>query len=162
MEFASVLMARSCILEIVVSTLHTLHTNIKNHLLNTLLLGAYSGSNKPEDRGKGDTWESTGRRTIYAYTLNDDYTLPINKQVLYFAGNGATDGVRAAANGYIVTATGDGLDVITATGRLLVRVQTTFPVQNFIWTGKDFDSLWLTGKGGIAKVELNLPGQILQ
>ncbi|KAE8386082.1 hypothetical protein BDV23DRAFT_187642 [Aspergillus alliaceus] len=123
--------------------------------------GAYSGSDAPADRGKKDTWNSAGERTIYEYKLSEDYTYPVSKRPLYTAGNGATDGVRCARNGYIVTATGAGLDVIDQTGQLILRVQTSFNAQNFIWTGSNFETIWVTGNGAIGKVEMNLPGQVL-
>lgn len=103
-----------------------------------------------------------GQRAIYAYDLSDDFSHTTSKRVFYLAGNGATDGVRCARNGYVVTATGAGLDVIDQTGKLLVRVQLPFNTQNFIWTGKDYNTIWATGNGAVAKIEMDLPGQILK
>lgn len=65
-------------------------------------------------------------------------------------------------NGYVVTATGNGVDVMDDKGQLLVRVQTNYTVQNFAWTGSDYKTLWLTGNGGISRVEWNLQGQELK
>lgn len=66
-----------------------------------------------------------------------------------------------AANGYVVTATGQGVDVLDPEGTLLVRVQTNYTVQNFAWTGEELSTLWLVGEGGISKVEWALRGQEL-
>lgn len=46
-------------------------------------------------------------------------------------------------------------------GTLLVRIQMNFTVQNFAWTGSDFEDLWVVGQGGIARVRWNLKGQVL-
>lgn len=72
------------------------------------------------------------------------------------------DGLKVAQNGYIVTGTGMGVDVLDPVGTLLVRVQTNYTVQNFAWTGPDLKTLWITGEGGISKVEWNLQGQKLE
>lgn len=80
---------------------------------------------------------------------------------MYLAQDWIPDGLKVAANGYIVTSAGKGVDVLDETGTLLVRVQTNYTVQNFAWTGRDLTTLWLTGIGGISKVEWNLQGQRL-
>lgn len=62
----------------------------------------------------------------------------------------------------MVTGAGEGVDVLDEDGTLLVRVQTNFTLQNFKWTGKDLETLWLFGAGGVSKVEWNLQGQELK
>lgn len=74
----------------------------------------------------------------------------------------APDGLKVARNGYVLTATGSGVDVLDPLGTLLVRIQTNYTVQNFAWTGADLRTLWLMGEGGISKVEWNLQGQELK
>ena len=76
--------------------------------------------------------------------------------------DGVPDGLKVARNGYVVTATGAGIDVIDSVGTLLVRVQTNYTVQNFAWTGADLKTLWLMGQGGISRVEWDLQGQELR
>ena len=71
------------------------------------------------------------------------------------------DGLKIARNGYIVTATGMGVDVLDPRGTLLLRVQTNYSVENFAWTGADLRTLWLTGQGGISRIDWNLQGQEL-
>lgn len=69
--------------------------------------------------------------------------------------------MKVAANGYVVTATGRGVDVLDEVGTLLVRVQTNFTVNNFVWGGPQLDELWLTGSGGVARAKWGLKGQVL-
>lgn len=76
-----------------------------------------------------------------------------------------------AANGFVVAATGMGVDVLDEEGTLLVRVQTNFTVNNFAWSGqpdprdpgrgKNYTTLWLVGAGGFSRVQWALAGQEL-
>ncbi len=72
------------------------------------------------------------------------------------------DGLKVARNGYVVTGTGKGVDVLDQQGALLVRIQTNYTVQNFAWTGGDLKTFWLMGQGGISRVEWDLQGQDLR
>lgn len=60
-----------------------------------------------------------------------------------------------------VTGAGKGVDVLDPVGTLLVRIQMNFTVQNFAWTGADFEDLWVVGESGVARVKWNLKGQVL-
>lgn len=111
---------------------------------------------------QGSSFNATGKRTIYAYTICDKGTSLLNKRPIYLSPDGVPDGLKVAQNGYVVTAAGAGVDVLDEDGTRLVRVQTNFVVQNFAWTGKDLKTLWLFGEGGIGKVEWNLQGQELK
>lgn len=57
-----------------------------------------------------------------------------------------------------MAAVGSGVQVLDQRGQLLVSVQTNYTVQNFAWTGSDLKTLWLTGQGGVSRVQWNLPG----
>lgn len=61
----------------------------------------------------------------------------------------------------MVAGTGKGVDVLSASGELLVRVQTNYTVQNFAWVGEELREFWLMGKGGISRVRWGLQGQEL-
>ena len=98
---------------------------------------------------------------MYAFDLSKDATYLTNKRPIYLAQDWVPDGLKVAANGYVVTGTGRGVDVIDEKGTLLVRVQTNYTVQNFAWTGSNLTTLWLTGQGGISRVEWALQGQDL-
>ena len=107
------------------------------------------------------TFVPTAFRTIYAFDLSKDATYLSGKRAIYTAQDWVPDGLKVAANGYIVAGAGRGVDVVDEQGALLVRVQTNYTVQNFAWTGKDLTTLWLMGQGGISKVEWALKGQDL-
>ena len=106
-------------------------------------------------------YETTGRRCIYAFDLSEDATYLTNRRPIYVPQDWVSDGLKVANNGYIVTATGFGVDVLDPAGALLVRVQTNYTVQNIAWTGGDLKELWLTGSGGLSRVRWNLAGQDL-
>ncbi|MCJ1466325.1 hypothetical protein MMC07_004944 [Pseudocyphellaria aurata] len=124
--------------------------------------GAVSGPIDGALGSQGASFNATGKRSIYAYTLCYKGTSLLNKRPIYLAPGGVPDGLKVAQNGYVVTGAGEGVDVLDEDGTLLVRVQTNYTVQNFAWTGKDLKTLWMFGNGGISKVEWDLPGQQLQ
>lgn len=101
-------------------------------------------------------------RTVYAFDVSSDGTRITNKRAVYLAAGLLPDGLKVAANGYIVTANGKGVDVLDPLGQLLVTIQTNYTVNNFAFTGPEFKTLWLTGAGGISKVDWNLAGQKLK
>ncbi|RFU27733.1 hypothetical protein B7463_g8599, partial [Scytalidium lignicola] len=110
----------------------------------------------------GFTYNTTGKRTVYAYDLSSNGKHLLNRRPIYLAQEWGPDGLKVAANGYIVTATGSGVDVVDPDGDLLLRVQTNFTVQNIAWAGSNFEDLWMVGIGGAARVQgWNLPGQQL-
>ena len=59
------------------------------------------------------------------------------------------DGLKVAANGFIVTATGPGVDILDPYGVLVVRIQTDFVVQNIAWVGADLTEMWMVGQGEV-------------
>jgi hypothetical protein len=62
-----------------------------------------------------------------------------------------------------VTGTGMGVDVIDPNeGTLILRIQTNYTVQNFAWTGTDYQDFWLMGQGGVSRVQWNLQGRVLK
>ncbi|KAI4162588.1 MAG: hypothetical protein LQ342_003819 [Letrouitia transgressa] len=123
--------------------------------------GAETGSISPSLPSQGSKFNNTGARYVYAFTLSQDATYITSKRAFYLSQDYAPDGLKVAANGYVVTATGKGVDVLDPEGTLLVRVQTNYTVQNFAWTGEELSTLWLVGQGGISKVEWALRGQEL-
>lgn len=85
-----------------------------------------------------------------------------NKRAIYLAPGYVPDGLKVAANGYILTANGRGVDILDPRGQLILTVQTNYTVQNFAWTGPELKTLWLMGQGGISKVEWELAGPELK
>lgn len=84
-----------------------------------------------------------------------------NKRPIYMPPAYIPDGLKVAANGYIVTATGKGVDVVDPNGQLILTVVANYTVQNFAWTGPELKTLWMVGEGGVSKVEWELAGQRL-
>ncbi|KAE8147257.1 hypothetical protein BDV25DRAFT_36282 [Aspergillus avenaceus] len=110
----------------------------------------------------GSTFNTTQRRTVYAFDVSEDGTSAYNKRPVYMASGFVPDGLKVAANGYIVAGVGRGVDILDPSGQLILTIQTNYTVQNFAWTGPELKTLWLMGNGGISKVEWALAGQELK
>jgi sugar lactone lactonase YvrE len=123
--------------------------------------GAANGLVEQSLGSQGFSLNATGKRVIYAYDVCDNGLSITNKRTIYQALDFGADGLKVAQNGLIVTATGKGFDVLDEVGTPIIRVQTNYSVENFAWTGNELKTLWLTGAGGISKVEWNLQGQRL-
>ncbi|PVH92474.1 putative gluconolactonase precursor [Periconia macrospinosa] len=113
---------------------------------------------------QGILYNTTGKRTIYKFDLVDDGRAIVNKRPIHYDAIGTVpDGLKVARNGYIVTATGNGLSVLDQYGDMILRVQTNFTANNFIWTDvDDYREVWIVGQGGVARVKWNLQGQRAQ
>ena len=70
----------------------------------------------------GATFNATGNRTVYKYDIVDDGMALVNRRVIYLAQDWAPDGLKDAANGVVVTATGNGVDVLDEFRTLIVRI----------------------------------------
>lgn len=71
------------------------------------------------------------------------------------------DGIKVSRDGYLLAATGHGIDVLTAEGMPVVRVQTNFTVANLAWVGTGEGQpgeLWVVGRMGVARVKWALKG----
>ena len=131
---------------------------------NTLYIsdtGAVSGTIDPTLGSMGATFNTTGRRSIYAYDVSNNGTKISNRRSFYLAQDWVPDGLKVSAEGLVVTGAGHGVDVLDDMGQLLIRIQTNYTVQNFAWTGSDLKTFWLMGQGGISKVQWNITGQKL-
>ncbi len=102
------------------------------------------------------------RKTVYAFDVINNGTALANQRALFLAQDRIPDGIKVARNGYIVTATGHGVDVLDEAGVPIVRVQTNFAVINIAWAGEGLRDLWMVGIGGVARVRWNLPGNELR
>ncbi|KAF2101086.1 calcium-dependent phosphotriesterase [Rhizodiscina lignyota] len=115
----------------------------------------------PQDNLGGTTWNQTTAHTVYKYDVIDNGMGITNKRPIYLAQDWIPDGLKCAANGYVLTGAGFGIDVLDQYGTLLVRIQTNYTVQNFVWTGPDLTELWMMGNGGVSRVKWNLAGPLL-
>jgi sugar lactone lactonase YvrE len=109
----------------------------------------------------GSPFNQTGPRAVYKYDVCDGGTHITNKRPIWYAQDWVPDGLKVAANGFVVTATGPGVDILDPYGVLVVRIQTDFVVQNIAWVGAELTEMWLVGQGGLARVRFALAGQDL-
>ncbi|KIX07676.1 uncharacterized protein Z518_02330 [Rhinocladiella mackenziei CBS 650.93] len=123
--------------------------------------GAVYGTIDPRLGSQGTQFNTTGKRAIYAWDVENNGTRISNKRPFYLAQDWVPDGVKVSQEGLVLTASGYGVDVIDDLGQLLIRIQTNYTVQNFAWTGANLKTLWLMGNYGISKVEWNITGQAL-
>ena len=106
----------------------------------------------------GLQYNATGKRSLYAFDVTQDGLHIQNKRALYSAIDFAPDGLKVAQNGYIVTATGHGVDILDQSGTPLVRIQTNFTAVNIAFAGVKLNELWIVGAGNVARVKWNLQG----
>lgn len=106
---------------------------------------------------------STNARNVYAWDVERTETgAPIlkNKRNIFQSLEGSPDGIKVAANGYLVVGSGlsNGVDILDQYGSVIARIQTNHPVENIAWAGEDLKTLFLVGIGGITKVDFDLQG----
>lgn len=123
--------------------------------------GAVTGTIDPALGSQGTTFNTTGKRAIYAWDVSNNGTRISNKRAFYLAQDWVPDGLKVSQEGYVLTGSGQGVDILDDVGQLLIRIQTNYTVQNFAWTGEDLNTLWIMGNYGISKVEFNITGQRL-
>ncbi|KAA8649551.1 SMP-30/gluconolactonase/LRE family protein [Aspergillus tanneri] len=99
------------------------------------------------------------RRTVYAADLLPSGTGFVNKHAIFLAQDRVPDGIKVAKNGYVVTATGHGVDVLDEFGVHIMRVQTNFTVLNVVWAGEEYMDLWMVGYNGVGRVKWALEGK---
>ena len=121
-------------------------------------------------RGKGNSYDypiriyftSTLARNIWAFDVNRTPAGAYlsGKRSIFQSLEGSPDGLKIAANGYILAGSGlsNGADVLDQYGSLLARIQTSHPVENVAFAGPELKTLYLTGIGGITRVDWNLTG----
>ncbi|RHZ55736.1 SMP-30/gluconolactonase/LRE family protein [Aspergillus thermomutatus] len=109
----------------------------------------------------GLLFNTTGKRTIYKFDLIDHGRAIANKRPIHYDAIGTVpDGLKVARNGWVVTASGNGLSVMDEYGDMIARVQINFTVNNFVWSDvDDYREVWMVGQGGVGRVRWNLQGQ---
>ena len=101
------------------------------------------------------------RRTVYAADVLPSGTGFVNRRAIFLAQDRVPDGVKVAQNGYVVVATGSGVDVLDPQGVHVLRVQTEFTVLNVVWAGKETTALWMVGYQKVARGKWALEGNHL-
>ncbi|KAE8141630.1 hypothetical protein BDV38DRAFT_268411 [Aspergillus pseudotamarii] len=107
-------------------------------------------------------YNSTNRRTVYAFDVSEDGSYLKNRRPIYTAKDFVPDGLKVASNGYVITGAGHGVDILDTTGTPLVSIQTNFTAVNMVFGGKNLDELWIVGHGAVARAKLNLTGPALE
>ncbi|KAE8167475.1 hypothetical protein BDV40DRAFT_312741 [Aspergillus tamarii] len=107
-------------------------------------------------------YNSTNRRTVYAFDVSEDGSYLKNRRPIYTAKDFVPDGLKVASNGYVITGAGHGVDILDPTGTPLVSIQTNFTAVNMVFGGKNLDELWIVGHGAVARAKLNLTGPALE
>lgn len=85
-------------------------------------------------------------------------TYLVNKRPVWYPLEYAADGFHVSSDGYLVAASGFGVDVLTPYGELVLRIQTDFIVVNANFAGVEYSDLWLFGNGKVARVKWALVG----
>lgn len=95
-----------------------------------------------------------GGRSVYAFDVN--FAPPgnylTNKRPIWLAQTFAVDGLHVSREGYVLGASGTGLDVLSEWGELLLRIEVGGEINNFQFAGADRRELWLFGPSGIWRV----------
>ena len=108
-------------------------------------------------------WNSIKPHTVCAYDVSPSGTYLRNKRPIHHAMEYVPDGIKVSREGYVLTATGCGIDVLTSRGTPLVRVLTNFTVVNVAWMGRgeggDTGKFWAVGwQGGEGEVGIKWTG----
>jgi sugar lactone lactonase YvrE len=119
------------------------------------------GDYAPCSPGPGLVFNPTGPRTVYKFDVVDNGTHITGKRPIWLSQDYVPDGLKVAANGYVLAATGNGVDILDPVGVLIARVQANYTVVNFAWVGEGLDEFWMVGQGGVSRVRWNLKGQDL-
>jgi sugar lactone lactonase YvrE len=124
--------------------------------------GALGGSIDPNVRAGTKSYSTAGTRTIYAFDVSDNGTEITNKRSFYLARDHIPDVVKVSSEGLVLTASGQGIDIIDDMGQLLIQIQTNHTVNKVMFTGPDLTDIWLVGGTGISRARMNVTGQTLR
>jgi len=81
--------------------------------------GAGSGPILQSLGSRGDPFNTTGKRVVYAFDRTSDGKHIVNKRPIWQAQDWIPDGLKVAGNGYVLTGAGKGVDVLDPHGTLL-------------------------------------------
>jgi gluconolactonase len=100
------------------------------------------------------TFNKFGGRAVYAFDIN--FAPPgnylTNRRPIWLAQTFAVDGLHVSREGYVLGASGSGLDVLSEWGELILRIEIGGAINNFQFAGADRRELWLFGPSGIWRV----------
>lgn len=95
-----------------------------------------------------------GGRAVYAFDIN--FAPPgnylTNKRPIWLAQTFAVDGMHVSREGYVLGASGSGIDVLSEWGELILRIEVGGQINNIQFAGPERRELWLFGSSGIWRV----------
>jgi gluconolactonase len=101
-----------------------------------------------------DTAVTPERRAIYVYDVVDGKTTS-NGRLFTRLDNGASDGFRFDANGYLVTSSGDSIQFYTEAGEHLGKIMVPEKIANCCFGGKEGNRLFITASSSLYAITLN-------
>lgn len=116
--------------------------------------GVTDFSAAPPEQVPRYTFDPFGGRAVYAYdvTFAPPGNYLTNKRPIWYAQTFAPDGLHVSREGYVLGATGKGVDVLSEWGELIVRIEVGQEINNFQFAGGERRELWLFGPGGVWRV----------
>lgn len=102
----------------------------------------------------------TSKHTVYAFDVLGGGNFISQKRPIHVSKQWLPDGLKVARNGYLLTGTGGGVDILDTEGTILATIRTNYSAVNINWSGRNFETLWIVGVGGVSEITLNLPGPI--
>ena len=113
------------------------------------------------DTGGVSGYNGTKPHTIYKFDVTNNGTEISNRRAFYLTSSYIPDGLKVSQEGLVLTADGNGIDVLDNIGQLIMRVQMNYTAVNFAWVGNDLRELWVVGQGAISRIRWNIQGQQL-
>lgn len=108
------------------------------------------------------TYNSLGGNNVYAFDVN--FAPPgnylTNKRPVRSAEEFGDDGFHVSRDGYLLGAAGLGVDILSAWGEMIMRIETPTVINNIQFAGPERKDLWLFGEGGIYRVKWSLQGMV--
>lgn len=95
-----------------------------------------------------------GGSSVYAFDVvpSPPGSYLINKRPVYLPQSYIFDGMHVSREGYILGAAGTGVDVLSAYGELLMRIELPSIVNSLQFAGPDREELWAFGPGGVFRI----------
>ena len=95
-----------------------------------------------------------GGKSVYAFDLKKSAagSYLTNKRPIWQAQTFAVDGLQVSKEGFVLGAAGTGVDVLSESGELVLRIEVPGVINNFQFAGQDLEQLWVFGPGGIFKI----------
>ena len=105
-------------------------------------------------------FDNTGAHTVYAFdvlasgnAINGKRPLSASKQWISRRVEGCAERVLAYCDGR--------RDILDHEGIILATIKTSYTAVSVNWSGRNFETLWIVGVGGVSEIALNLLGPIL-